>query len=85
MKRSVKPVEKMSERERTAALLVYMFACLVYDEEQHEDWYQWITSRMGKRPRSALSEVVLWALRFELEKPDHNWIEYVEYVRSFRT
>lgn len=71
----------MTDGEKTAACLLYLFAFLMYDEARDGPWYRWTTYRSWRLPES-FESTVWWALRFEHDEPSSSaecWLEYVQF------
>jgi len=77
----VTKAEHLTEEQRTAACLMYLFAFWHYDETRDGRWYMHVIQRSW-RPgvEKTLAGCVWWAIRFENESADPDWIGYLEHV-----
>lgn len=79
---------RLTDDQRTAALLVLFFAALTFEERRPDVWwYAWCVEH-SNRARDPLLASVWWAMRM-LDKGDdesdaEQWLSYVEYVYSYR-
>ncbi len=87
----------LTEDERTAALLCYLFTCLAFvcrePDGRRDDFYGWITYRGDACNGRTFGDAVLWAMRMEdrdgdvdgasAAKPE-GWLSYVEHVVGYR-
>lgn len=72
--------------QSTAALLLYLFACLHFDGRRAGEigrgddgwWYEWVVEQRS-RARTPFERAVWWALRFEADDPENDWLGYVAY------
>lgn len=68
-----------------AALIAYLFTCLVYDKPKHGNWYEWVTTCRSRLPRADPGHSALWAMRYENKEPEPSpeaWLRYFFYVLS---
>lgn len=78
----------LSEQQRTAALVMYLFAVLLWDPSSDDDDERWTTHCMNKYASysySGLEACVWWALRYENSpslRSGDGWIGYLEHVCS---
>jgi hypothetical protein len=83
----------LTEDERTAALLVYLFACLGYVLDERPGrrtgglgFYEYVTTHRTCNGRT-FGDAVMWALRGEADEPSESaeeWLSYVEHVVGYR-
>ncbi len=75
----------LTPEQKTAAYLVYLFACLAYGSPgtkrnfyaQVIDWWDPYQTRTGEHDK--LTRAALWAMRMEQVDPEDDWVGYVEY------
>ncbi len=86
----------LTEDERTAALLVYLFTCLAWacsEPSSDDSFYVWLTYRTNACNGRTFGDAVLWAMRMEARDDDvdgasaakpEGWLSYVEHVVGYR-